>query len=105
MVDMNRRGRRFETFVEDALAVPKRRACNPHAYTAAARPCHLSKACRAKGGLVINRREFLETIAIAVPAFGWQGTPANEWGSPVFDLHFHLRPQPAANLAHLDGTG
>ena len=32
-------------------------------------------------------------------------TPANEWGSPVFDLHFHLRPQPAGNLAHLDGAG
>jgi hypothetical protein len=28
----------------------------------------------------------------------------NEWGSPVFDLHFHLRPQPANNLAHLDGA-
>jgi hypothetical protein len=53
----------------------------------------------------MNRREFLETVAAAVPALGWQGTPANEWGSPVFDLHFHLRPQPAANLAHLDGAG
>jgi len=29
----------------------------------------------------------------------------SEWGTPVFDLHFHLRPQPAANLAHLDGAG
>jgi uncharacterized protein len=54
---------------------------------------------------MINRREFLETVAAAVPALGWQGTPANEWGSPVFDLHFHLRQQPAANLAHLDGAG
>src|SRR6187200_1592844 len=54
---------------------------------------------------MINRREFLETMAAAVPAIGRQGTPANEWGSPVFDLHFHLRPQPAANLAHLDGAG
>ena len=54
----------------------------------------------------MNRREFLETVAAAVvvPAIGQQG-PANEWGSPVFDLHFHLRPQPAANLAHLDGAG
>ena len=32
-------------------------------------------------------------------------TGAGEWGSPVFDLHFHLRPQPASNLAHLDGAG
>jgi len=54
---------------------------------------------------MINRREFLETVAAVVPALGWQGIPANEWGAPVFDLHFHLRPQPAANVAHLDGAG
>lgn len=57
---------------------------------------------------MINRREFLETIAIAAavaaPAFARQEA-ANEWGSPVFDLHFHMRPQPAANVAHLDGAG
>jgi predicted TIM-barrel fold metal-dependent hydrolase len=54
---------------------------------------------------VINRREFLETVAAAVPALGWQAPPGNEWGSPVFDLHFHMRQQPAASLAHLDGAG
>jgi uncharacterized protein len=54
---------------------------------------------------MINRREFLETVGAVVPAFGWQGTLSNEWGARVFDLHFHLRPQPAANLAHLDGAG
>jgi uncharacterized protein len=54
---------------------------------------------------VINRREFLETVAAAVPALAWQGASANEWGGPVFDLHFHLRPEPASNLAHLDGAG
>jgi predicted TIM-barrel fold metal-dependent hydrolase len=56
---------------------------------------------------MINRREFLATAAALVPALRGQGTgtPANEWGAPVFDLHFHLRPQPAANLAHLDGAG
>ena len=53
---------------------------------------------------MLNRREFLETVAAAVPALGLQTPAANEWGSPVFDLHFHLRPQPAANLAHLDGA-
>ena len=54
----------------------------------------------------MNRREFLETVAAAavVPALAGQSA-ANEWGSPVFDLHFHLRPQPAGNLAHLDGAG
>ena len=54
----------------------------------------------------MNRREFLETVAAAaaVPALAGQD-PAHEWGTPVFDLHFHLRPQPAGNLAHLDGAG
>ena len=54
----------------------------------------------------MNRREFLETIAAAavVPALGRQ-VAVNEWGSRVFDLHVHLRPQPAANLAHSDGAG
>jgi predicted TIM-barrel fold metal-dependent hydrolase len=53
----------------------------------------------------MNRREFLETVAAtAVPALA--GTDATrEWGTPVFDLHCHLRAQPAANVAHLDGAG
>jgi predicted TIM-barrel fold metal-dependent hydrolase len=38
------------------------------------------------------------------PAFARQSSQ-NEWGSPVFDLHFHLRPQPAGNITHLDGAG
>ncbi len=54
---------------------------------------------------MINRREFLAAAAAVVPALRWQATGNNEWGSPVFDLHFHLRPQLAANLAHLDGAG
>jgi len=60
---------------------------------------------------VLNRREFLETVAAAavVPtvagrAFAGQ-TPPNEWGSPVFDLHFHLRPEQASNFAHFEGAG
>jgi predicted TIM-barrel fold metal-dependent hydrolase len=58
----------------------------------------------------MKRREFLETVAAAavVPMIGSEGqaqAQANDWGSPVFDLHFHLRQQPAANLAHLDGVG
>jgi predicted TIM-barrel fold metal-dependent hydrolase len=54
----------------------------------------------------MKRREFLQTVTAAavVPKLARQ-EPTNEWGSPVFDLHFHLRPQPAANLAHLDGVG
>ena len=55
----------------------------------------------------MNRREFIAAIAATAvaPPFASQNAPANEWGSPVFDLHFHLRPQPAATLAHLDGAG
>jgi predicted TIM-barrel fold metal-dependent hydrolase len=55
---------------------------------------------------MIDRRRFLETVSAAalIPALGRQ-EPAKEWGSRVFDLHFHLRPQPANNFAHLDGAG
>jgi len=55
----------------------------------------------------MNRRTFLETVSAAavLPAFARQAPAASEWGSPVFDLHFHLRPEPASNLAHVDGAG
>jgi len=53
----------------------------------------------------MNRREFLETVAAAAVLPTLAREDANEWGTPVFDLHFHLRPQIAANLAHLDGAG
>jgi predicted TIM-barrel fold metal-dependent hydrolase len=55
----------------------------------------------------MNRREFLGTVTAAAvaPALARQDPPASEWGSSVFDLHFHLRAQPPANLAHLDGAG
>jgi predicted TIM-barrel fold metal-dependent hydrolase len=56
---------------------------------------------------MIHRREFLEAVAAvaAVPLFGRQAARASEWGSPVFDLHHHLRQAPAANISHLDGAG
>jgi len=53
----------------------------------------------------LNRREFIETVAAAIVMPTLAGDDTNEWGSPVFDVHFHLRPQPAGNLAHLDGAG
>jgi uncharacterized protein len=58
-------------------------------------------------GAAMNRREFLESVSAAavVPLLVRQGGRPPEWGSPVFDLHFHMRPQPASNLAHLDGAG
>jgi uncharacterized protein len=64
---------------------------------------------------MLNRREFLGIVGASVAVGGHrvemrsshgQATPlVSEWGSPVFDLHFHLRGTPAANLAHLDGAG
>jgi predicted TIM-barrel fold metal-dependent hydrolase len=56
---------------------------------------------------MLSRREFLETVtaAAALPLLLPQGSAPNEWGSPVFDLHHHMRPQPPANLAHVDGAG
>jgi hypothetical protein len=54
----------------------------------------------------MNRREIVETLGAAavVSSFALQDA-AGEWGAPVFDLHFHLRPPPSSNLAHLDGAG
>jgi hypothetical protein len=55
----------------------------------------------------LNRREFLSTVAgsIAATTVTSRAQVALEWGSAVFDPHFHLRQQPAANLARLDGAG
>jgi predicted TIM-barrel fold metal-dependent hydrolase len=60
-----------------------------------------------RGMTAMSRRRFLETITVAaaIPAVGRQGPQTNEWGTPVFDLHHHMRRQPAANLAHVDGAG
>ena len=46
---------------------------------------------------MISRRDFLGSVSLAgaLPFLNWQ-TPANEWGSPVFDLHCHMRQQPAS---------
>ena len=56
---------------------------------------------------MLTRRSFLEVIgaSVALPSISARGRQADEWGSPVFDLHFHLRPRPADNVAHLDGAG
>src|SRR5829696_1429964 len=55
---------------------------------------------------MITRRTFLETLAAAAIAPAIPGQPAaGEWPAPVLDFHFHMRPQPAGNVAHLDGAG
>ena len=56
---------------------------------------------------MLNRRQFLGVVgaAAAWPVAGQRDSPISEWGSPIFDLHFHMRGQAAANTAHLDGAG
>ncbi len=55
---------------------------------------------------MLNRRQFLGVVgaAAAWPTAGLQDKPISEWGSPVFDVHFHIRNQAAATIAHLDGA-
>jgi len=54
---------------------------------------------------MVSRRSFLEAAAAVVLPRWTQDAPKTEWGSPVYDLHFHMRGRPADNLAHLDGAG
>jgi len=56
---------------------------------------------------MLNRRQFLGVVgaSVSLPAFAGREPQTSEWVSPVFDLHFHMRGQPAQNLAHLDGAG
>ncbi len=54
-----------------------------------------------------SRREFLQAAAVSAALSGLKAQPSREdlWGGPVLDLHFHMRPEPEANVAHLDGCG
>ena len=56
---------------------------------------------------MLTRRRFLGAVAasVALPSVSARSQQSTEWGSPVFDLHFHLRARPGDNLAHLDGAG
>ncbi len=55
----------------------------------------------------MDRRTFLQSVATTalVPPVLARQSDSGEWGTPVFDLHFHLRAQAASNIAHLDGAG
>ncbi len=57
----------------------------------------------------MNRREFVSSMiavgAARVVRAQSSPQPANEWGTPVIDCHFHPRPTLEANLAHLNGSG
>ncbi len=51
---------------------------------------------------MMHRRLFLET---ALAGAASAAAPPSPWGSPVLDIHFHFRPDPGANIEHLDGCG
>jgi len=54
-----------------------------------------------------SRRGFLQAAAVSAALSGLKAQTAREdlWGGPVLDLHFHMRREPEANVAHLDGCG
>lgn len=55
---------------------------------------------------MIPRRQFLKSAALAALAAHLPAqTATNEWGTPVIDIHHHLRPTVKANMDHLDGAG
>ena len=57
-------------------------------------------------GMQLNRREFLEALAVtAVAADVRAQSSAELWGGPVLDCHLHLRADAGANVAHMDGCG
>lgn len=69
--------------------------------------CAIDPVAR-RGGLEaqMDRRDFLG--ALTAPLLLPQGAVVDEarpWGEPVFDLHCHLRRDPASVIAHLDGAG
>src|SRR3954466_15344763 len=53
---------------------------------------------------MLNRRQFISAAAAAstAPLLGQQNS---EWGGPVLDIHLHLRPDGASNVAHMEGRG
>jgi uncharacterized protein len=56
---------------------------------------------------MLTRRKLfgVATALLTMPSVSARGQQLSEWGSPVFDLHFHMRTRPADNVAHLDGAG
>src|SRR5271157_403716 len=50
--------------------------------------------------MTISRRQFGQSIAAMMYASGLraQTPPANPWGGPVVDCHFHLRPSLEGNV-------
>ena len=53
----------------------------------------------------MDRRTFLQTVAVAAGASAAVAQTTNEWGSPVLDIHLHPRATTEANILHMDGAG
>lgn len=57
----------------------------------------------------MDRRTLLAGLAVstALPAIAQTTQPSDipDWGAPVIDMHFHIRRDPALNIAHQVGAG
>jgi predicted TIM-barrel fold metal-dependent hydrolase len=56
----------------------------------------------------MDRRTVLASLGAVVaasPLAAQQASQTPEWGSPVIDMHFHIRRAPELNLAHQQGAG
>jgi uncharacterized protein len=55
--------------------------------------------------MMINRRDFLALTAAAAVRTSLHAQNPTDWGSPILDIHSHLRPGVDDNVRHMDGCG
>ena len=53
----------------------------------------------------MDRRAVLTGLGAAALASPVRAQQAGSWSSPVLDMHWHMRPAPGADIAHMDGCG
>lgn len=53
----------------------------------------------------MDRRTFLVSASAMTMTSPLYAQEAPKWSSPVLDLHWHMRKNPEANLAHMAGSG
>src|SRR5437764_2832550 len=53
----------------------------------------------------MDRRAVLASLGAVVAASPLRAQETPNWGSPVIDMHFHMRATPALNIAHQQGAG
>jgi hypothetical protein len=58
-----------------------------------------------QGQNMLNRRNIVAGMGAVVAAPHIPAWAQSGWSSPVIDMHFHMRPDPAANIAHQVGAG